>query len=89
MIPRDEPPRQRARFVGSCVTTSHISTVPHLEGISKFFGPVRAVIPVVAGMYHMKQLPFQIANITSAFLWSAGVIAPGYFGMQWVQQMLK
>ncbi len=49
-----------------------------------FFGPVRAVIPVVAGMYHMKQLPFQLANITSAFLWAAGVIAPGYFGMQWM-----
>jgi membrane protein DedA with SNARE-associated domain len=44
-----------------------------------FFGPVRAVIPVVAGMYAMKQLPFQIANFASAFLWAAGVIAPGFF----------
>ena len=44
-----------------------------------FFGPVRAVIPVVAGMYAMKQLPFQLANFASAFLWAAGVIAPGFF----------
>ena len=51
--------------------------------LGHFFGPVRAVIPVVAGMYAMKQTPFQIANIASAFLWAAGVIAPGYFGMQW------
>lgn len=47
--------------------------------LGHFFGPVRAVIPVVAGMYAMKQLPFQIANIASAFIWAAGVIAPGFF----------
>lgn len=39
-----------------------------------FFGPVRAVIPVVAGSFAMRQLPFQIANISSAFLWAAGVL---------------
>lgn len=49
-----------------------------------FFGPVRAVIPVVAGMYGMRQLPFQIANVLSAFLWAAGVIAPSFFGLQWL-----
>jgi membrane protein DedA with SNARE-associated domain len=47
--------------------------------LGHFFGPVRAIIPVVAGMYAMRQLPFQIANIASASIWSAGVIAPGYF----------
>ena len=41
--------------------------------------PVRAVIPVVAGMFAMKQLPFQIANVVSAFMWAAGVIAPSFF----------
>jgi membrane protein DedA with SNARE-associated domain len=39
-----------------------------------FFGPVRAVIPVVAGSFAMKQFPFQVANISSAFLWAAGVL---------------
>lgn len=49
-----------------------------------FFGPVRAVIPVVAGMYAMRQLPFQVANITSAFLWAFGVLAPGAIGVKWI-----
>lgn len=44
-----------------------------------FFGPVRAVIPVVAGMFAMRQLPFQIANVLSALIWAAGVIAPAFF----------
>lgn len=47
--------------------------------LGHFFGPVRAIIPVVAGMYSMKQLPFQIANFASATIWAVGVIAPGYF----------
>ena len=53
-----------------------------------FFGPVRAVIPVVAGMVAMRQIPFQIANISSAFLWSLGVLAPGVFGAQWLRDWL-
>lgn len=52
--------------------------------LGHFFGPVRAVIPVVAGMYAMRQLPFQVANISSAFLWSAGVLAPTTFGAKWL-----
>jgi membrane protein DedA with SNARE-associated domain len=51
--------------------------------LGHFFGPVRAIIPVVAGMYAVPQWQFQLANITSAFLWAAGVIAPGYFGLQY------
>ena len=30
--------------------------------VGHFFGPVRAVIPVVAGMFAMRQLPFQVAT---------------------------
>ncbi len=47
--------------------------------LGHFFGPVRAVIPVVAGMFDMRQIPFQIANFASAFIWAAGVIAPAFF----------
>lgn len=47
--------------------------------LGHFFGPVRAIIPVVAGMFRMKQVPFQIANFSSAFLWAGGVIAPSFF----------
>lgn len=46
-----------------------------------FFGPVRAVIPVVAGMFGMRQVPFQIANAVSAFIWATGVIAPSFFAV--------
>jgi membrane protein DedA with SNARE-associated domain len=46
--------------------------------LGHFFGPVRAVIPVVAGMFNMPQLPFQIANVASAFTWALGVIAPAF-----------
>lgn len=49
-----------------------------------FFGPVRAVIPVIAGTLAMKQIPFQLANISSAFLWAAGVLAPAVFGGRWL-----
>jgi membrane protein DedA with SNARE-associated domain len=52
--------------------------------LGHFFGPVRAVIPVVAGMYAMRQIPFQIANVASAFLWAGGVLAPGTFGLRWM-----
>jgi membrane protein DedA with SNARE-associated domain len=46
-----------------------------------FFGPVRAIIPVIAGMYALPQWQFQLANIASAFIWAAGVIAPSFFGI--------
>lgn len=49
-----------------------------------FFGPVRAVIPVVAGMYAVPQWQFQLANVTSAFIWAAGIIAPTYFGLSYL-----
>jgi membrane protein DedA with SNARE-associated domain len=52
--------------------------------LGHFFGPIRAVIPVIAGMYSMRQIPFQIANISSAFLWAGGVIVPSFFGLKWL-----
>ena len=52
--------------------------------LGHFFGPVRAIIPVIAGMYALPQWQFQLANVTSAFLWAGGVIAPSYFGLQYL-----
>lgn len=54
-----------------------------------FFGPVRAIIPVIAGVYKVPQWQFQIANVLSAFIWAAGVIAPAYFGLQYFQSVLE
>ncbi len=53
-----------------------------------FFGPVRAIIPVVAGMFRMRQLPFQIANAVSAFIWAAGVIAPSFFAVTFREEIV-
>ncbi|WP_158380245.1 DedA family protein [Candidatus Williamhamiltonella defendens] len=52
--------------------------------LGRFFGPLRAVIPLVAGICGMSQYYFQLANITSALIWSFGVLAPGAFGIQWL-----
>lgn len=45
--------------------------------IGRFFGPLRAVVPVVAGMMDMPQLKFQIANVVSAILWLPALMFPG------------
>ena len=49
-----------------------------------FFGPVRAVIPVVAGSLGLRHLTFQIANITSSFLWALGVLILPLYGIKWL-----
>jgi membrane protein DedA with SNARE-associated domain len=45
--------------------------------IGRFFGPVRAVIPLAAGMMEMPQRNFWIANIGSAIVWAPAVALPG------------
>jgi membrane protein DedA with SNARE-associated domain len=45
--------------------------------IGRFFGPLRASVPLVAGIFEMPRTPFQIANITSALLWALLMLAPG------------
>jgi membrane protein DedA with SNARE-associated domain len=49
---------------------------------------VRAIIPVVAGMFRMRQLPFQIANAASAFIWAIGVIAPSFFAVTFREEIV-
>lgn len=46
--------------------------------IGHFVGPVRAVIPVVAGVYKVPRIPFEIANILAASLWITSVLTPGF-----------
>src|SRR6266567_6233512 len=41
--------------------------------IGRFFGPLRASVPLVAGIFGMPYWRFQLANFSSAFLW-AGVL---------------
>ncbi|WP_430199901.1 DedA family protein [Photorhabdus luminescens] len=55
----------------------------------RFFGPFRAIVPLVAGICAMPLRYFQIANICSALIWSFGVLAPGAFGLQWLVQWVS
>jgi len=43
----------------------------------RFFGPGRAVIPLVAGMLQMPPRRFLIANVASALAWAPAYLAPG------------
>lgn len=47
--------------------------------IGRFSGPLRASVPLVAGMLAMSQWKFQIANVVSAFIWAGVLLAPGNF----------
>jgi membrane protein DedA with SNARE-associated domain len=45
--------------------------------IGRFFGPVRAVIPLVAGIMRMPRDRFWIANVTSAIVWAPMLLFVG------------
>lgn len=45
--------------------------------IGRFVGPIRSIIPVIAGMMHMNHWHFLIANVLSAVAWSILYITPG------------
>ena len=45
--------------------------------IGRFFGPLRASVPLAAGIFEMAYWPFQIANFVSALLWSAVLLMFG------------
>lgn len=46
--------------------------------LGHFFGPGRAFVPVVAGVLSVPFLHFQIANLTSSFLWATLVLSPAH-----------
>ncbi|HWW49469.1 MAG TPA: DedA family protein [Xanthobacteraceae bacterium] len=45
--------------------------------IGRFSGPLRATVPLVAGIFEMPYLKFQLANFSSAFVWSAMLLLFG------------
>ena len=45
--------------------------------IGRFFGPIRAFVPLVAGMFQMNPRLFFIANVSSAIVWAPAVLIPG------------
>ncbi len=48
--------------------------------LGRFFGPVRAAIPLVAGIMDMRSTPFQIANWASAVIWAPSLLIVGMIG---------
>ncbi|MGL6213834.1 bifunctional DedA family/phosphatase PAP2 family protein [Billgrantia desiderata] len=54
----------------------------------RFVGPVRPVIPLIAGMLHMSPRAFLWANLASAALWAPAYVLPGYLLGQTWQQLL-
>ena len=49
---------------------------------SKFFGPVRSFVPVVAGIVGMPQMPFVIASALSSLIWATAFLAPSALGIR-------
>ncbi|WP_114814973.1 VTT domain-containing protein [Paraburkholderia kururiensis] len=45
--------------------------------LARFVGPIRAVVPVVAGMLGMSAGRFYLLNVVSALLWAPAHIVPG------------
>ena len=55
--------------------------------IGRFFGPLRAVVPLIAGIFEMPFWRFQFANFTSAFVWAAVLLTLGdviSVALQWL-----
>jgi membrane protein DedA with SNARE-associated domain len=48
--------------------------------IGRFFGPLRAAVPLIAGMLEMPYWVFQLANVASAFLWAWVLLVFGDVG---------
>jgi membrane protein DedA with SNARE-associated domain len=45
--------------------------------IGRFFGPLRASVPLAAGIFEMPYWRFQVAKFTSAFIWSGALLMFG------------
>jgi membrane protein DedA with SNARE-associated domain len=53
--------------------------------LCRFFSPLRATVPLLCGVFEMPALTFQLANWSSAFLWSAAMLGPGAAVVRWLR----
>lgn len=52
--------------------------------MGRFIGPIRPIIPFIAGVSDMKRLSFYVYNVSSAIGWSVCYLLLGYvFGIAW------
>jgi membrane protein DedA with SNARE-associated domain len=52
--------------------------------LGRFFGPLRALVPIAAGIFDMPRGRFQLANVASALLWALALLAPGAGLLGWL-----
>ena len=52
--------------------------------IGRFSGPLRAFVPLAAGVIDVPVWQFRLANVTSALIWSAAVLSPGTLLGRWL-----
>ena len=57
--------------------------------IGRFSGPLRASVPLVAGIFEMPYWRFQFANFVSAFIWAATLLLLGDVVSQLLQAIWK
>ena len=57
--------------------------------IARFSGPLRASVPLVAGIFEMPFWRFQVANFVSAFIWAATLLLLGDVVSQALQAVWK
>lgn len=55
--------------------------------IGRFFGPLRAFVPLTLGMLRMRQRAFQFGNVASGVVWVLAMLAPGYLAAQGLAQL--
>lgn len=55
--------------------------------IGRFFGPLRAFVPLVTGLLGMRRRTFQLANSASAVVWVLAILAPGYFAAKGLAEL--
>ncbi|WVM90805.1 VTT domain-containing protein [Halopseudomonas pachastrellae] len=46
--------------------------------LGRFIGPIRPIIPLVAGMFDMPAWRFVAINLLSALVWAPAYLIPGY-----------
>ncbi len=54
--------------------------------IGRFIGPIRPVVPMVAGLVHLSMRRFIPLNLAGALIWTTTIISTGaYVGKEWQQ----
>ena len=56
--------------------------------VGRFIGPLRASIPLAAGIVSMPQLLFQTVNVVSAIAWIPVILAPGA-AVGWIWELVE